>query len=180
MIKSILKYIVMIVAITAGVIGADFLKTQKSTSVHDASGQTAHSAGKSSHATDSHGKAEAKGKADSHGKAVTTEDTSYLKFKRQFVVPVTKNGRIDSLVIMNFNLILNSYAPEDSFSKEPKLRDAFTRELLELSNAGYFGDNITSPETYDKIRSALLLAARRVIENGVDDILILDIAKQDQ
>jgi len=63
---------------------------------------------------------------------------------------------------------------------EPKLRDAFTRELLDLSNAGYFGDNITSPDTYDKVRSALLLAARRIIEDGVEDVLILDIAKQDQ
>ena len=178
MIKSILKYAVMIIAITAGAIGADFLKSQKSEAATNASSETGHDAVKDSHAKED--KKKSHGKKDSHGKDMESGGTSYLKFKRQFVVPVTKNGRIDSLVIMNFNLILNSHAPENSFNMEPKLRDAFTRELLDLSNAGYFGDNITSPDTYDKVRSALLLAARRIIEDGVEDVLILDIAKQDQ
>ena len=80
---------------------------------------------------------------------------------------------------MNFNLELNDQAPSDSFNMEPKLRDAFMRDLLELSNQGLFSEELTSPKTFEIVRETLLGSSRRIIEQGVENVLILDIARRD-
>ena len=119
-------------------------------------------------------------KSDSHGSKGDAGGASYLKFKRQFVVPVMQGGKIDSLVIMNFNLVLNDEAPGEIFSLEPKFRAAIVKELLDLSNSGAFDEDLTTPSTYEALRENMLKAVRRVSKYGVEDILILDVAKQDQ
>ena len=66
------------------------------------------------------------------------------------------------------------------YSLEPKLRDALTRELLSLSNKGVFGENLTSAESYEDVRRTLLSAVTAITPEGIQDILILDIARQEQ
>jgi hypothetical protein len=51
---------------------------------------------------------------------------------------------------------------------------------LALSNAGVFGKNLTSSESYETVRSTLLSACEAILPNGIKDILILDIARQEQ
>jgi len=80
---------------------------------------------------------------------------------------------------MNFNIELNDAAPANSFNLEPKLRDAFMRSLLNLSNEGVFDDDLTSPETFDYIRETLVGASRGILSQGVENVLILDVAKRD-
>lgn len=184
MIKSLVKNAVLIVAVIAGAVGASFLKSNsdaKATGGHDAS------ASKSS----DHGDKSKKSKKDSHDKKSKSGDKKdgsggsdgstidYLKFKRQFVIPVMKDNKIQSLVIMNFNIELNDDAPSNSFTFEPKLRDAYMRDLLNLSNEGVFDDDLTSPETFEYIRETLLGSSRKIMPKGVQNILILDIAKRD-
>jgi len=41
------------------------------------------------------------------------------------------------------------------------------------------GGDLTSPETYESIRETLLGSSRRVLKDGVSDVLILDLAKRD-
>ena len=81
---------------------------------------------------------------------------------------------------MNFSLELNDDAPTGVFTKEPKLRDAYMRVLLEMSSEGAFDGDLVSPDTYNQLRRNLLGASHRVIDEGVEDILILDVVKQDQ
>lgn len=173
MVKGILKIVVLIVAVVAGGMGASFYK---SVSAADAPGHEADGHGEK----DSHAKSD-KGKKgdDGHGKSSDSGTTSYMKFKRQFVIPVMKENKIKSLVIMNFNIELNDAAPPNSFNLEPKLRDAFMRSLLNLSNEGVFDDDLTSPETFDYIRENLVGAARGILSQGVENVLILDVAKRD-
>jgi len=123
-----------------------------------------------------HGKSKGGHGESSYG----SSEVSYLKFKRQFVVPVMTQGKIDALVIMNLNLELNEDAPDNTYTLEPKLRDAITRELLALSNEGIFGENLTSAESYESLRRTVLSACRTIIPDGIKDILILDIARQEQ
>lgn len=134
---------------------------------------------------DGHGKKDKKkkdshGKSDGHGDASSADTINYLKFKRQFVVPVMHEGTIEALVIMNINLELGDDAPDYAYSFEPKLRDAITRELLGLSNDGIFGAQLTTANAYETIRQRLLEACQAVLTEGISDILILDVARQEQ
>ena len=199
--KKFLAPLLMILFVISGAVAADFIKSsggeQKASSDghdkttadkhakkkdHGASSdkkKSGHEKKKKSHKKsakkDSHGK-----KDNGHGDATSGDTNTYLKFKRQFVVPVMTAGAIEALIIINLNLELDDQAPDNAYSFEPKLRDAITRELLGLSNRGIFGDNLTSAGSYEEIRQKLLTACRYVIKEGITDILILDIARQEQ
>lgn len=184
MIKKILGSVLLVFSVVGGAVAADFIKHRAP------SGEGEHS--KSASKEDSHGKADKKsksGKKDKKGKdgskggddlASLIDGPTYLKFKRQFVVPVMKGKEIEALVIMNLNYELDGSAPENFYSYEPKLRDAIVRELLTLSDKGIFGEDLTTPQNYEKLRSTLLEAGQQVLTEGIKDVLILDIARQDQ
>ena len=182
MIKPLLKNLVLVIAVIAGSVGASFLKYQNANSdaAHtEAKGDPGGKKAKGGHdKKDGHGKDSGKKDKGDHGEASPYGDVKYLKFKRQFIIPVSKNGKIYELVIMNLNIELGSKAPESSFSLEPKLRDSFIKDLLALSNQGVFSGDITSPETYELLRSTLMTSSKRIISEGVENVLILDIAKQ--
>lgn len=176
MIKPLLKNLVLVVAVIGGSVGAAFLKGQGGGSNAE---HSSHAKADSHGKEDSHGKSSSKGeKEDSHGGG-SYDSVSYLKFKRQFIIPVMENKRIKELVIMNFNVELNEQAPGNSLNLEPKLRDAFIKDLLDLSNQGVFSGDITSPQTYEILRSTLMTSSRRILPDGVENILILDMAKQE-
>ena len=181
MFKSVLKTFILIVAVIGGAVGASFVKSSMGSTpavVDKAHEKAKDDHGDSSHKKEKKDKKESKSK-DGHGEAVKSDKVDYLKFKRQFVIPVMNDKKIDSLLIMNFNLELNEDAPSDSFQLEPKFRDAFMRDLLELSNQGLFSDDLTSPKTFEIIRETLLGSSRRILEEGVENVLILDIVRRD-
>ncbi|PHR91180.1 MAG: hypothetical protein COA69_11700 [Robiginitomaculum sp.] len=191
MINKLLFPILLIVGVILGGVTADFLRSGDSSS-----GGEAHASTKS----DGHGKKADKGhgkKSDNgHGKkkkkkkkkgghgaddeGSSSQATIYLKFKRQFVVPVVRNGRIESLVLLNLNLELNRNASEGIYSLEPKLRDALMRALLGLSHRGVFTGDLTRADTYEQLQIELLKATREVAENGIENVLILDLSRQEQ
>jgi len=184
MLKSIVKTFVLIIAVIGGAVGASVVKNAgaaNSETSHETTEASSKGHGDSSKPESASHKKEEKKKKDSvgHGESEASGEISYLKFKRQFVIPVMDHKKIEGLVIMNFNLELNDQAPSDSFNMEPKLRDAFMRDLLELSNQGLFSEELTSPKTFEIVRETLLGSSRRIIESGVENVLILDIARRD-
>lgn len=137
------------------------------------------------HAPDPHGGASAdaaKGHGGGHGGgyAVKTDTSDFMKFKRQFVVPVMKDQAVEALVLLNLGLDIDENKRDEIFKKEPRFRDTFIRELLQLSNDGYFNEEMTSPNTYEVVRETLLRAAKSVNDEGVNDVLILDFSRQDR
>lgn len=189
MIKNILFPVTLIFVVILGGVSADFLRNRQSETSTEtakptkAKKSTSHDS-KDESKDDGHSKKKPKkAKKDSHGKDQPDNSAAaptYMKFNRQFVVPVMKSGRIESLVLLNLNLELGPSAPSNAYTLEPKLRDSIMRELLVLSHAGVFSYDLTSAETYDKLRAALLLASENVITEGVENVLILDLARQDQ
>ncbi len=197
MIKKILFPIILILAVILGGVSADYLRNR---SMGDAEFETSrtnknighkkdNTDGKNSHKSD---KKKKKGKKNNkkggHDAGDKASDdgsgpiyaTRYMKFKRQFVVPVMSGGRIESLALLNINLELSNDAPENAYTLEPKLRDAIMRELLALSHEGAFSNDLTSADTYDRLRHALLKASQSVMNDGVVNVLILDLMRQDQ
>ncbi len=191
MMKNILFPLTLIIVVILGGVSADFLRnrqmeTATNPDTHtpkdkpDSHGDKNASAHKKK--DKNHKKSKKKSK-DSHGSAKNDNGSNaptYIKFKRQFVVPVMEDGNINSLVLLNLNLELGPDAPANTYTLEPKLRDSIMRELLALSHSGVFSHDLTSADTYEKLQAALLLASQSIITDGVENVLILDLARQDQ
>lgn len=172
--KALINIFICCLAAVGGTFGSSMLKAKRSSSP-EAYVET----DKSEHAKD---KKDSKSKDESHGKpsSGSSDDFEFLKFKRQFVVPVVGEDRIEALVLLNIGISLSGDVKEELFRYEPKFRDAFMRELLSMSNAGYFNNELTDPQTYEVLRETLLRAAKDIEKDGVKDILILDFARQDR
>lgn len=180
--KALLFPIILAIFAAGGVLAADMVRGDGSAPAE--ASDTAHK-----DKADSHGKPE---KADSHGKKDKkasghgdkgedsySGDTDFIKFKRQFVVPVLKDNAVDALILINLALEVPSSKRDEMFRLEPRFRDAFIRELLQLSDDGYFDQELTSSDTYEILRETLSRAASDISEGGVDKILILDLSRQD-
>ncbi len=120
-----------------------------------------------------------KKKDGGYGDKGGAEDAGYLKFGRQFVVPVIARDNVNALVILDINLELDPSAAESAYAREPKLRDALLKSLLQLSNEGAFGDRLLDDENLDDIRARLLASAKTVLDDDVVGVLILNVARQD-
>lgn len=119
------------------------------------------------------------GHGGGHGDSAGAENAGYLKFGRQFVVPVIARDNVDALVILDINLELDPSAAESAYSREPKVRDALLKSLLQLSNEGAFGERLLNEENLDDIRARLLASAKTVLDDDVVGVLILNVARQD-
>ncbi|TCM87062.1 flagellar basal body-associated FliL family protein [Rhodovulum steppense] len=111
------------------------------------------------------------------GKADAERD--FIKLNNQFVIPVVRNGRVASLVVMSLSIEVTTGSTELVFKNEPKLRDAFLQVMFDHANAGGFDGAFTETGTMTMLRRALLEAADQVIGARARDILITDIVRQD-
>lgn len=182
--KGVIFPVIMAVSAVGGVMSADFARTALGGggSAEKAASKDAH--GKDTHANeskDSHGKKDdgAHGKAEGAHNA-SGEGKEYLNFKRQFVVPVVNNDAVDALILLNIGIETPAGKRDDMYRLEPRFRDAFIRELLQLSDSGYFDSELTSSATYEVIRETLYRAASEINNEGVSDVLILDLSRQDR
>ncbi|MDN5788065.1 flagellar basal body-associated FliL family protein [Pseudorhodobacter sp.] len=108
--------------------------------------------------------------------AVTTE---FVKLNNQFVVPVLKEGRVSSMVILSLSLEVTLASTEAVYDREPKLRDAMLQVLFDHANAGGFEGVFTGGENLITLREALLEVAKKTLGELVKDVLISDISRQD-
>ncbi len=123
-----------------------------------------------------------KDKSGGHGGGTggsTGGDSGFMKFGRQFIVPVVGSNGVSALVVLDISLELAPSAKEDIYTREPKIRDALLTSLLTLSNEGAFNERLLQPENIEEIRSVLLSSAETILGNEVTGVLILNVAKQD-
>jgi hypothetical protein len=105
--------------------------------------------------------------------------SGYMKFSRQFIVPVVRRDSVNALVILEINLELHPSATESAYTREPKVRDALLSSLLQLSNEGAFNEQLLAQENLEGIRARLLESAKGVLGDDVIGVLILSVARQD-
>lgn len=103
----------------------------------------------------------------------------YVKLNNQFVVPVVRDGKIESLVVMSLSLEVGTGQTEAVYQREPKLRDAFLRVMFDHANAGGFSGAFTNPSAMSSLRTALREVAQKTLGTSVKDVLIMDIIRQD-
>ena len=104
---------------------------------------------------------------------------SYVKLNNQFVIPVLAEGFVSALVVMSLSLEVTTEASQSVYSIEPKLRDAFLQVMFDHANTGGFSGEFTMAERTQALRKALREAARKVAGKGVNDVLIIDMVRQD-
>lgn len=185
--KNIITVIITIVCIVAGGFGGNFLRTMTSGSSEpeagaaEAAGAAEGEKAEGDNAEKKEAKASKPGKKD--GKDGKEGDAApaviYYKFTREFVVPIIRNGRVSSLVILNLNLEADASIERELFDMEPKLRDNIMTTLITLSNDGTTFESMTSVKNYESIRSLVLQNLGSIVKEGITNVLIVDLAKQD-
>ncbi len=103
----------------------------------------------------------------------------YAKLNNQFVIPIVEQGRVAAMVILALSLEVEKGKTEEVFTREPKLRDVFLQILFDHANAGGFNGSFTDGANLILLRKSLLEAAKSVLGTIVTDVLISDIARQD-
>ena len=181
--KHIVAALVAVICILVGGITGHFVKNglsaAASTSGHgDAEQGGGHGAsdGHGDEAKDSH---KPKKKDTSGHGGSGSSDVIYFKFTREFVVPIMRERKVESLVILNINLEVDSSVSSKLFSMEPKIRDNIMTTLIQLSNDGKTFENITDVESYETIRAMVMMNLQKTLPTGLENVLIVDIAQQD-
>ena len=173
--KQIRPAIIAVLFVVLGAGGGLFMKGAFS------GGEASASSSQSESADASHGGGGKQG-GGGHGSGESDGSLSgtvtYYKFNREFVVPVTRGERVESLVIINLNLEIDETVSDRLYGMEPKLRDNIMSTLIRLSNEGVALGDLTKPENYETIRSMTLANLREIIPTGLENVLILDMAKQ--
>lgn len=103
----------------------------------------------------------------------------YVKMNNQFVIPVVKDGKVDSLVVMSLNIEVAAGTREQVYTREPKIRDALLSALFDHANFGGFDGAFTQNEAMATLRRSLKRAAIDVLGDVVHDVLVIDIVRQD-
>lgn len=171
MIQKFLPVIIIAVAGLVGGGGGYFAKSMTSAAAPAASEDGPHE-----EADDGHGKNKS-GHGGGHGEEDATS-TTYMKFSRQFVVPVVKNGRPKAMVILDINIEVDGSYDESVYSLEPRLRDAFLTQLLALSSQGMLPQMLEDTDKLEYTKTALLETSREIMGDAALDILILDLGIQ--
>lgn len=187
--KQFLAPVVVVLFAVAGGVGGNLLKSGgvESGEAHaSASDDGGHGKPESdSHASSDDGhkpkkkKASGHGGDDGHGEGGNSSDTAFYKFSREFVVPIMADRRVKALVILHLSLEVDEATNSELFSLDPKLRDNIMTTLIGLSNDGKTLDELTSADSYETIRSMVLMNLQSGVSENIQNVLIMDVGKQD-
>ncbi|MEL6414607.1 MAG: flagellar basal body-associated FliL family protein [Pseudomonadota bacterium] len=106
-------------------------------------------------------------------------DREYVKMNNQFVVPIVKEDRVNSLVVLSLSIEVPAGQREAIYAKEPKLRDSFLQVLFDHANIGGFDGAFTNANNLSVLRGALREVAQKDMGEQITDVLIIEIARQD-
>ena len=174
--RKLIPVLLALVGLGAGV-GAGFL-------LRPAPGATPPAEGHGAEAAEGHAAA-SPDCAPVDGHAVTAELPdpehlpAYVKLANQFVVPLMGPDRVEATVIVTLSLEVPQGSQDAVYAIEPKIRDAFLRVLFDHANAGGFDGNFLNSSGLDDLRTALLEAALTAVGPMVNQVLIVDLVKQE-
>ena len=187
MLKKLMPIVLLLVGSGAGVGAGKFLRPapemmEKSAEGHTGTEQAQGAEGEDHKGGDGHGQAD----KDTHVENDEREDgdapeeMEYVKLNNQFVVPVVKDQNVASLVVLSLSIEVPIGQKDGVYQREPKIRDSFLRVLFDHANIGGFDGAFTDAVMLNGLRSALREVAQRDLGSDVvNDVLILEIARQD-
>jgi len=185
--KKIVPLLLVILGIVGGGAAGMFLKPAPEISESEQE-EHADADGKGKGKPSDHGASEAGAHSkDDHGEGEHLETTdgevpvgrAYVKVGRQTIVPIVDGGRTQALMLFEFAVDVPAEQSDTVHAIEPRLRDAFLRELMQMSHTGAFMETFTDDRIIEELRRNLVLAARTYLGSDVGDVLILDLMRQE-
>lgn len=171
--KKLIPLLLPVFGICAGVGAGLYLKKNDLSApaeMHAATESKPHNTTDGDHSRDAHS-------TDDHDTSASTP--IYVKLNNQFIVPVIESDEVTSIVVLSLSIELKDGNSEAIYAKEPKLRDGFLQVLFDHSNMGGFAGAFTNSGKMATLRRSLLSVARKAVGDGVTDVLITDLARQD-
>jgi flagellar FliL protein len=172
MLGKLIPVILALVGLGGGVGAGLFLRPAPAAEDHAAEEATAAKPGE-------HGEAAAEGEAADPEAEPEEGAPEYVKMNNQFVVPVVQDSRVAAMVVLSLSLEMEAGNTEAVYQREPKLRDVFLQVLFDHANTGGFAGSFTDGSNLVVLRTSLKEAAALVLGTAVRDVLITDIARQD-
>ena len=187
--KKILMMVLPLLAFVGGAVGGDLLHGGDAAKHEGPEAETAAAQpDEAAQATAGHGAEAAAGHGDKSAaatdgdKSAAAEDATveWFRFPSQFFVPIMRNGATEAVMILALTLEMPAEAKPAVEAQEHRLRDALLNALMIQANTGGFDGNFTSAASLDRLRHALLEAAHKAAGPQIAQVLIEDIARQDQ
>ncbi|WP_347266286.1 hypothetical protein [Paracoccus sp. (in: a-proteobacteria)] len=175
--KKLLLVLLPLLGLALGAAGGTML--QPAATAPKTGPETAASGGAEAAPDAGHG-AEAETAAAGHGADDGAGGLDWFKFPNQFFVPILRNGSADAVMILSLGLEIRASGRTDIESQEHRLRDALLSALMAEANTGAFDGNFTSDAAMQRLRGALLAAARNAAGPSVVRVLVEDIGRQAQ
>ena len=113
------------------------------------------------------------------GKPAEDLSFEYVKLNNQFIVPVIKGELVRSVAIVALSLEVKTGTKDQVYLVEPKLRDVFLQALFDHASLGGFDGAFATTENLIRMRRSLKENAVAVLGDIVNDVLVTDIARQD-
>ena len=106
-------------------------------------------------------------------------ERSFVKIGKQTIVPVVNDGETRALMLFELAVDVPATRADQVHEMEPRLRDAFLRELFQMSYTGAFLTNFTEERIIEELRRNLTNAARTYLGHNQAEVLILDVMRQE-
>lgn len=171
--KKLLLLMVPLLAFLGGALAGDLLSGGKDTPTSAATDKATAAPGDHPPAKNEPAHGEDK---DKDKDAASVE---YFRFPNQFFVPIIRNGSSNAVMVLTLSLEIPATARTGIEAREHPLRDALLGALLAEANSGAFDGNFTSEPVLERLRQAMLTAARRAAGPEVRRVLIEDIGRQE-
>ncbi len=117
--------------------------------------------------------------SDREAEVSETLEHDYVKIGKQTIVPVVEGGETRALMMFELAVDVALSRRADVVAMEPRLRDVFLRELFKMSYTGAFTDNFTNERVINELRQNLYGAAKKYLGDDLNEILILDVIRQE-
>lgn len=115
------------------------------------------------------------GMAAPKGKKADQSGYSTLTFKRPFVVPVGDELATTGMVVVSFNVQVDSKSLGKIQEREELLRDRVLSALMLLSHQGEFNGGITDPEIAQMIKETVQKVMEENHPGETGEVLIQDL-----
>lgn len=109
-------------------------------------------------------------------------ELAYVPLQKPFVVPVFDGEKVVAMVVLSISVeVPADHEPEATVEAiEPRLRDALLKSMFLHANSDGFSGTFTTGRKIEDLKASLLASAREVMgQEGVFEVLITEIARQD-
>ncbi|WP_270725510.1 flagellar basal body-associated protein FliL [Shimia sp. Alg240-R146] len=107
------------------------------------------------------------------------ESLDYMKLSDQFIVPVVKDGKMRSLVLVSLALETQPGVQEKIINNEPRLRGALLQVMFDYANVGGFDGAFTNSSRLMKLRRNFFEVAQSIFGDDITDVIVVEITRQD-